>query len=356
MLAAVFHQFLGVAIAGLGVLVGCCGMFTAVLRGRGRGFWPSLAGTGLCSVVLILVGALVIGTSRDGLLNPLFVSAAPDQEMMRYLPSNSQLVVSICPGPVVESAAYRDVCRRVPQVARSEAQIEEKVGLPPSQVTRVIIGGNGEAAVFVCRTKNPIVIADLLANMKDARYRQEKVGRYTIYKKINDAFCVAQDKLILFGPPDTLRETLLREGQPDLSSVLQSAIRAADFSKDVVIAANAKDILRKDSRLDSTKVGGWSQEVTDAAIRANAAVVYEITFGKAIESLTTMCCKDTTTAKELKALQEEAVAKAKDDPKTPRALRKSLALQRWALDGPRIVGTTTIDVDTFVELVEQKDE
>src|SRR5262249_15243908 len=145
---------------------------------------------------------------------------------------------------------------------------------------------------------NPVVVTDILANRKDSRYRQEKVNKFTIYRKSNDSFCVAQQYLVLFGTPTTVRETLLREGPPDLSTGLQTAIRAADFSKAVVFAANAKDIARK---FPLAGQGVFkSQELADAAIRADAAVVHEVTFSKAIEWRSKVCCKDATTAKELK--------------------------------------------------------
>jgi hypothetical protein len=50
--AVVPHQHLALALAGLGVLLGFVGMFTAVLRGRGAGFGLSLAGAAVCGAAL----------------------------------------------------------------------------------------------------------------------------------------------------------------------------------------------------------------------------------------------------------------------------------------------------------------
>jgi HEAT repeat protein len=51
--ALALHEHLGPVLAGLGLLLGVVGMFTAVLRGRGTGFGLSLAGTAVCGSVLI---------------------------------------------------------------------------------------------------------------------------------------------------------------------------------------------------------------------------------------------------------------------------------------------------------------
>jgi HEAT repeat protein len=50
--ALMFSQILGPALAGVGVMLGIVGMFTAVLRARGTGFVLSLAGTAVCASVL----------------------------------------------------------------------------------------------------------------------------------------------------------------------------------------------------------------------------------------------------------------------------------------------------------------
>jgi hypothetical protein len=50
--ALMFSQVLGPALAGVGVMLGIIGMFTAVLRARGAGFVLSLAGTAVCASVL----------------------------------------------------------------------------------------------------------------------------------------------------------------------------------------------------------------------------------------------------------------------------------------------------------------
>jgi hypothetical protein len=52
--ALAIHEHLGLALAGLGLLLGVVGMFTAVLRGRGAGFGLSLAGTAVCGSVLVV--------------------------------------------------------------------------------------------------------------------------------------------------------------------------------------------------------------------------------------------------------------------------------------------------------------
>src|SRR5262249_29822141 len=80
------------------------------------------------------------------------------------------------------------------------------------------------------------------------------------------------------------------------------------------------------------------------------------TFGKAIEWRAKVCCKDAATAKELKRLQDETIAKAKADPSTPKPVLKNLASQRWSLDKSRIIGTGKINLDTVFKKEEEDGE
>jgi hypothetical protein len=369
--AIVSNLHLGAGLAGIGVLLGAFAMFTAVLRGRGRGFWLSLVSTAVCVVGLILLGTGTWGRIRftsgeggfgDSVLDWLAESTPPDPEMMRYLPSNSQLVYSIQARAVAKSEVFRELSRRLPELRKLETALEEGSGLPPSQLTRVMIGGRvsrdplATEFVCVCWTKSAVTAADILANMKDANYREEKVGKFTMHTKQETSFCVAEKDVVLFGPPAIIRKTLLREGSPELSSGLRTAIRAADFSRSVVIAGNAKDVLRKDSGFGTTGVAGWTQELTDATIRANAAVVIEFTFKEAMEWRQKTCCKDRATAEELKRLQDEAIETIKADPNTPKPLLKVLASAHRSLDESKIVETGSIDVDTILKLVQQDHE
>src|SRR6266851_146361 len=127
-------QVYGPALAGLGVLLGILGMFTAVLCGRGSGFGLSLVVTAVCASALWGVLRLISseGNLNDDILDRLLTSSAPDSEMMEYLPSNCQIIVCVRPGRVAGSEAFRELSRRFPEIGRLETDVEETIGLPPS--------------------------------------------------------------------------------------------------------------------------------------------------------------------------------------------------------------------------------
>jgi hypothetical protein len=282
------------------------------------------------------------------------LGAGPDEEMMRYMPSNSQVILSIRAGSVAQTEAFRELARQLPELRKLETAIEESSGLAPSEFTHLLLGGTANSeALCVCRTRNPVRASDIIANKHQSKHREEKVGNFTIYTSGIESFCVVQERLIVFGTAATIRETLLRGGPPQLSSGLEAAIRTGDFSRDVVCAVNAKDVLRKNPHLITNSVGGLSKEVADAMIDANTAVVLEISLGKAIECRATVCCKDKASANELRKLQEKSISRIRSDPMTSKPVLRSLASERWSVDGSRIIGVATIDVDTFVELVKQ---
>jgi hypothetical protein len=112
-------------------------------------------------------------------------------------------------------------------------------------------------------------------------------------------------------------------------------------------------MLRKYPWINRAGLAWWSPELGDALIRTDAAAAGEISFGQVIDSRETVFCKDIETARELRSVQKELAAKIKADPKSSPAMLRALASKRWSLEGSRIIETTTTDVDTFVELVQQ---
>jgi hypothetical protein len=368
--AVIHHPLLGATLAGLGVFLGAFGLLIAIKR-RGVGCGLSLAGTAVCgSVLFTAIMLLVMSTSpndhSDSVLDRLFRSKGtpPDQEMMRYLPNNSQFVLSIRIESIVKSQVERNLSQMWPDDIRKQRTVfEETSGLPFDEITHMMIYGvssNLDAWICVVRTKNPVRITDMFANMKDAKYHEEKVGKYMLYVKpvvrglrdflgngIADkeqSFCVVEKNLVVFGPHTSIQQTLLRDGPAELSTGLKTAIRETDFSKDIACATNAKDLLRK---LPSIP------QAAEAIIHADATIAAEVDYNKGVEWRVKIMCKDAATAQEIKQLLEKTAADAKADPKTPKVVLAIITPERWSLHQSRIVGTGTIDRETLRQSIEQ---
>jgi hypothetical protein len=311
----------------------------------------------ICFCILMLRFAPGRDGGSESALDTLLASKAPDEEMFRYLPNNSHVIVFIRARSVAKSEAFRELSRRLPDPSKWENAFEESTGLPPSQMKRVVLSLrpgnilNASEIVLVCRTDEPIKAADIIANMKHSMQQDEKVRSYTIYTSNVESFCIVRNDLILFGPTATVREILLRDSPPELSSGMETAMRVADFSKDIAYVANAKDMLRKYPWVKSAGLL-WSPELRDALIRTDAAAG-EVSFGREIDSRETVFCKDIETARELISIQKELAAKIKADTKSSPAMLRVLASTRWSLEGSRIIETSKTDVDTYVEFVQQ---
>jgi len=243
------------------------------LRVRLCGFWPATAAG------LLFLACL-------GLVSWLFwrgkAAEAPEPELLRYLPNYSQIIISIRPPSIAKSQLFRRLARRSAKIRKLEAEFEEGSGLPLARVKQMMISmvGNDEPVV-VCRMDSTIHVADMFANMKEPRfkYSEEKVAGHIIHVKNRaDAFCIVREDLVLFGHFDTLQAILLREGSPELSGGLKTAMHCADFSKDCVVVMNSKDLLRKVwslLRLEAKE----PHELMDAIMLADAAVAAEASFG-----------------------------------------------------------------------------
>jgi hypothetical protein len=276
---------------------------------------------------------------------------APEPELLRYLPNYSQIVISLRPPSIAKSQVFRRLARRSPKVRKLEAEFEEGSGLPLARVKQMMVSivGNDEPVV-ACRMDSTIHVADMFANMREPRsnYSEEKVAGHIIHVKNRaNAFSIVRQDLVLFGHLDTLQAILLREGPPELSGGLKTAMNCADFSKDCVVVMNSKDLLRKAwSRLNLE--ANEPHELMDAIMLADAAVAAEASFGEVMEEQLIIHCKDADTAKELWELWND-----------PRIQRELDALffgceRRHKLRGAEITTTARIDLDSFVRAMDEE--
>src|SRR5262249_9166477 len=154
--------------------------------------------------------------------------------------NNPNVVVSVKVDDLMASDSWKELEKTVPNFNKGMEDMEKEVGLTPTAIAHVLVGGQGggkEEPVAVVRTKKDITAADLLAKIKNGKYTDVKVNKYTMYQgeqpsysKIPPkAFCVVDSKLVVYGRADTLRAVLERDKKPELSSGLQTALKETDL-------------------------------------------------------------------------------------------------------------------------------
>jgi hypothetical protein len=197
----------------------------------------------LLLVFLCLVGLGVLGAAGYSVWTILRGSGLGDE--LKYLPDESQTILSLKVEQLQASAAWKELTREIPTLARVFDTMPGPTVLPADKVAAVTLGGKftDNKPVVVVRTKTAMTAADIKSaiGQQPMDYRETKVGRYTLYEG-SATFCPVDSKLIVFADAITLRKILERDGKPKLSEAMQAAVKQADFTKSLALAVSIKDI------------------------------------------------------------------------------------------------------------------
>jgi hypothetical protein len=281
--------------------------------------------------------------------------SSPISEELTYMPSNCEVLASIRLDQLLDSKAYKQVEQEVPMLKQAVAagEAEKEIGLKLSNVERIVVGGHlggGDQPVVAVRTKQPVKAEDLVGKIKGKSFTGSKVGSYTLYETPGgdgNAFCVAKSKLVLFGPASSLRSVLQRNKKPDLSPKLNAAVKEADFSSTIVIAAAAP---KQGGGKPAGNIGGLpisgaalfagDDDVDGMVLQAKVTADVSLTF--------MLLCRDPATATVAKRKLDEGLTKAKSMPNIPPELRNALDVKS-SVSGRKVTMTTDIKVAPMIK-------
>ena len=193
-------------------------------------------------------------TLAVGLLTMLLgTTAAPSAEPpadLRYLPSNCQMVGVIHVEKLLASPAFKLLQKEVPAVAVRTPKAPTSLPLPLDAIDSVLFGGVATGAtgegVFVFRTRKPIKPGDVVwASNNVNRPAPVKVGKFTMYQRRGDSYCLAGENLLVVGEAKVLHAILEREKMPTLSKTLETALPDVDWSATVACVLDMRDIRGK---------------------------------------------------------------------------------------------------------------
>jgi hypothetical protein len=280
--------------------------------------------------------------------------SSPISEELTYMPSNCEVLASIRLDQLLDSKAYKQVEQEVPMLKEAAAagEAEKGIGLQLSNVERIVVGGHlgaGDQPVVAVRTKQPVKAEDMLAKIKGKSFTNKKVGSYTMYEEGGAGFCVVSKKLVLFGPSGGLQSVLARNKKPNFSAGLSAAMKEADFSRTIVIAAAAP---KQGGGKPAGNFGGLP--ISGAALFAGDDDVDGVVLQAKVTadvSLTLMLlCRDPATATVAKRKLDEGLTKAKSMPNVPPELRNALDVKSSA-SGRKVTLTTDIKVAPMIKAV-----
>jgi len=309
-----------------------------------------LGGAGLLGVVLL--GTVVWGGYK------LFLGGSGLGDEVYYLPNNCQLIVSLRPQQMVESAAWKDVRKEIVEGSKDpEKDLEQLTGFSISNVQQLVLGvamgadSNNPDVVFVVKTVNPVTAEEMKSKKGGGSIQETKVGNYTIYESMPAAFCVVESKLVVVGKLDTLKKIFERNKAAELGDGLRAAIKNVDFSKSIAAALDMKESYAK--LQDSSKKNGLDMDkVLEQAGITNPmgdieGAAYEVDMGKDIKMKSVLLCKDSKTAEDMKKISDGMTT----------FLRRMFS--QWGADtfdtwessvsGSRMTGTMTLKTESIIK-------
>src|SRR5262249_1707743 len=145
-----------------------------------------------------------------------FSSSGPGPEL-KYLPDNPQLIAKVQVQDLLNSKAYKQINEEFGDLMKAGPgnldDMQKEIGLKLKDIKSILVGGeitDGKEPTIVVRTVKSVKDSDILSNLKDIKFTDAKVGKYTVHESANKAFCVAESDVVVYGSPDIVKKVLKR--------------------------------------------------------------------------------------------------------------------------------------------------
>lgn len=176
---------------------------------------------------------------------PQFAAAADDEPI--YLsPDNPDVVALIKVGDILKSPGFKQAVADSPDLAaKLDEPLGKKTKLTPRDLKTIYVFGDTakkEFVVVITLTKD--IDAEELTKGEEAKV--EKIGDYELYVKADkdEAICLADDKVIAFGPAATLRKVLKRDDDAEISDQLEAVWEDVDDTQHVYVVATLGNLMK----------------------------------------------------------------------------------------------------------------
>jgi hypothetical protein len=200
----------------------------------------------IIAFAVVAFAVLVAGRSVTAAEPPAAIAAEA-----KFLPDNCQLLGVVRVEQLLKSPAFQLLSKEAPLVAREQKAIAANLPLPLDQIDRIVLGGGvaGEdEGLFVIRTRATILpeTVSWSASRIDPP-KKVKVGKYDMYQRRHESYCVVGENLLVIGKESALRAVLARDAAPGLSAHLAAALKdaAADPMATVALALDVESVRNK---------------------------------------------------------------------------------------------------------------
>lgn len=291
--------------------------------------------------------------------------AAPARgDDLQYLPDGSMLVVSVDLAALLKTRTYEVAKSRIKAFNESlEKGLRDEMGIPATNVARITAGVEAITTdgIIIYTTIKPVSAADIKAGKKprsfkiNFKHREVKVGDYTIYEEnyqfqsnpkkksgpvqAEMAFCVVEDRTVVYGRLEAVKKILERNKKPVLSAGVQAGLKQTGFASAVTLVMDLQAIPERDKKSmlrDLEKLVPGLADVADGM----QTLTVRVNEKDNVTGTATMFCKDAASAAEVKKVLDAGLVTLKglykDDPKLPAKIGETMKEVRTAIGAVKL--------------------
>ncbi len=210
-----------------------------------------------------------------------------------YLPSGTMMLLSINVAHVMKSPLPRELTRLKPEAEKGiPAAVGAQYGIDLSNIARVTIATSEPGqTVAVITTIKPVTAAAIKAEFKprpyqkDVKFQEFKVGAHTVYEQSfriqfnfdgkakegehikGEAFCVVNDRLVVYGFLAPVKAVLERGPKRDASPGVTAALKQKGLRSTLTLVYDIAKVAageRKYLKKDLAKLAPGAEEVFES--------------------------------------------------------------------------------------------
>jgi hypothetical protein len=275
---------------------------------------------------------------------------------LRYAPDNANVLMVLRMDQLIASDGFKKLRKEIPELDKEfDSGFRKEFGFDTTNVEQMMRAAavKNDPPLGAFHLKKGVDVKDVLKAREGLRgkHKEEKVGAVTLYvpeRDADDAFCLPNDRTLLFGPAKTLKAVLERNKKAAVSDAVTAALKEADPAATLTVVMDVKAVFESDPPpeipgvdFDKIKAGATGAALTvkvgtDVALRAAAV------------------CKDAKAAEEVKtqaeALQKAGMEMMKKAPPgaVPKDVLELPGKIKFATKGNLAEATLTVPADTAI--------
>jgi hypothetical protein len=271
-----------------------------------------------------------------------------------FFPDGTVGIGSVNFESVLNSKAYSKFKESQSPDKLFDALLKPILGLQLAATSRLQVAfAPPDDRIVVIRPRNPVTIDEIKLS-RPGTYKEAKIGRFTMYESTSDAYCLAEDQMLVVGTPASLKKVLERNKPPELKPELDAAYRLMNPAKTVGLAlqTQAGDLVK-----------GVAPGPIPKELEAAAALVLQLDLAQGLDIAVTLQFKDAEATAAAKKAVETLMATGKttleplqkdDNEKIAMAAKKGeelLGQVKITAEGASLTASLTLNDEVLTQLI-----